>query len=519
MPIAPHRTPSVRIAFLRELHTTAQMQHPNLVRILDGGQAGTVLYMAMERLYGFNLEELVRRYGPLPFERAVQCLVQATQGLEYTHRKGLVLRDVKPANLFLALENAPPAGATLAELFNLNWTIKLLDLGLAVQMPRLVSSGTGQRAGTPLTIAPEQADNSGEIDIRADIYGLGASFYFLLTGQYPFAARTWEQLADCHRHAQPDPVEYTRPDVPPGLHQILERMLAKDPNCRFAGPAELLASLQPFYSGSGPFQAPPTPYPAITTIAPPKVSVQVTAPGVCYERARFHPQARWIELVRTPTLLVLHPRKEYRLCIAGRLLPEQLADALEPLRQMHTLVALELQGNPAPVDDPVLQRLGTFPALAELELRPSAAVTDAGIAHLGNLLTLRRLSLTGPSCWRVRDAALAELVGKLRYLETLDLSNTAAGLLTLPALGTLSYLEELSLRECELLTDGSLRQLLALKRLRRLDLSGCKTLTDAAALHLREMTGLQDLNLVSSGLTGMGIEQLRNWLKGCHIKW
>jgi len=182
----------------------------------------------------------VARDGPLPVNQAVEIIRQAALGLLHAWETGLVHRDMKPHNLMLT-----PQGV-----------VKILDFGLA----RL--GGTRERAseaagelavlGTPDYLAPEQAENAERADIRSDLYSLGCTLYFLLTGQAPFAGGTTFAKALAHRERQPQPLVQFRRDVPAGLEKVLERLLAKAPEDRYQTPREVAEALIPFQSGKAP---------------------------------------------------------------------------------------------------------------------------------------------------------------------------------------------------------------------------------------------------------------------------
>ena len=158
--------------FHREARALSQLRHPNIVGAYDVDHANKVHFLVMEYIDGGDLDVIVQRSGPMPYERAAHYIRQAAQGLQHAHECGLVHRDIKPGNLLV-----DRAG-----------TVKLLDLGLARIFHETTDDlTTGRDArtllGTVDYLAPEQALNSHDVDIRADIYGLGATFYFLLTGK------------------------------------------------------------------------------------------------------------------------------------------------------------------------------------------------------------------------------------------------------------------------------------------------------------------------------------------------
>jgi len=212
--------------FEREVQATAALNHPNTVQIYDYGHAddGT-FYYAMEYLHGLNLEELVRRHGPLPPGRAVHLLRQVCGALREAHGVGLIHRDIKPSNIIACQRGGMQDQA------------KLLDFGLvrahgdgkhAAQLTQ-----TGAVAGTPAYMSPEQADARLDLDGRSDIYSLGAVMYFLLTGQPPFVRPTAMRTLLAHLHDPVAPPNRLRSEVPDDVQCVVLRCLEKDPVRRF----------------------------------------------------------------------------------------------------------------------------------------------------------------------------------------------------------------------------------------------------------------------------------------------
>jgi serine/threonine protein kinase len=224
-----------RARFLLEMKAVGRLNHRNIVLAHDAG-VEDVPYLAMELLEGVDLHRLIKEHGPLSVADACACIRQAALGLQHAHEHHLVHRDLKPSNLLLT-----PAGV-----------VKILDLGLA----RLRSereevdplAPPPAAVGSIDYIAPEQLLHSDGVDIRADLYSLGCTLYYLLTGQPPFAG--WEQTLlqkqQGHLLAAPPDVRRQRGDVPAGLAAILLRLLAKVPADRPATPAEVVRLLEPF---------------------------------------------------------------------------------------------------------------------------------------------------------------------------------------------------------------------------------------------------------------------------------
>ncbi len=213
--------------FRREAEAAAQLFHPHVVTTYDACMDRGVLFLVMELLPGTDLHRRVREQGPLPLRVACEVARQAALGLHYIHERGLLHRDLKPSNLMLLDEHEPH--------------VKLLDLGLACLMGRRRSQ---RLQGSIDFLAPERgADPDGD-DIRSDLYSLGCTLYFLLTGVVPFAGDTWTEKLLRHRLDPVPDVRTLRPDVPAELAALLARLLAKEPGERPASAADLAAELQ-----------------------------------------------------------------------------------------------------------------------------------------------------------------------------------------------------------------------------------------------------------------------------------
>jgi serine/threonine-protein kinase len=227
--------PAAILRFEREVRTTAKLSQWNTVNIFDYGRTedGTFYYV-MEYLRGLNLAELVRRHGPLPPARAIHLLRQTCRALQEAHAAGLVHRDIKPANLF---------AARLGGVFDV---AKLLDFGLVKQTadnPHRRLSPTGTFSGSPLFMAPEQASSGPGSDARSDIYSLGATAYFLLTGKAPFDGRTLMEVMIAHARDPIIPLSQVCADIPSDLDQVVQQCLAKHPADRFADAVSLEQAL------------------------------------------------------------------------------------------------------------------------------------------------------------------------------------------------------------------------------------------------------------------------------------
>jgi serine/threonine protein kinase len=234
LPASCAADPELVARFHREAKAGAALDHPNVVRVYDFKRAGDVHFLAMEYVDGLDLHQLVERRGPLSAPRAAHYIRQAAAGLHAVHQASLVHRDIKPSNLLLSRSGI----------------VKILDLGLA-RFFHEEDDLTRQSAGAPVLgtadyLAPEQARDSHAVDIRADIYSLGATFYYLLSGQPPFPDGAVGQKLIAHQVKEPTPLRDLRPDVPAELAALVARMMAKDPADRYQTPAAVVEALAPW---------------------------------------------------------------------------------------------------------------------------------------------------------------------------------------------------------------------------------------------------------------------------------
>jgi serine/threonine protein kinase len=219
--------------FYREARAAAALDHPHIVRAHDVGKEEKLHYLVMDYVDGNSLEYIVRTHGPMDFRRAAHYVAQAATGLQFAHATGLVHRDIKPANLIL----------------DRTGTVKVLDMGVARFYQEDDEVLTKGPLGTADYLAPEQAIDSHNADLRADVYGLGGTFYFLLTGTAPFSeGKTVAQKIMLVQTQPPRPVEEFRKDVPPALIAVIDKMMAKKPDQRYQRAAEIVEALQPWTS-------------------------------------------------------------------------------------------------------------------------------------------------------------------------------------------------------------------------------------------------------------------------------
>jgi len=234
-PHAFETDPVARERFFREARAAGTLDHPNIVRIYDLCQDGKILFLVMEYVEGLSLQALVTRHGPLDVTAACHYARQVAFGLQHAHEMRFVHRDIKPANLILERTGL----------------VKILDLGLVRSEAEAANGLTKQLdnksiLGTADYVAPEQAVDSSMVDVRADIYSLGATLYFMLAGRPLFPEGRTAQKLVWQQIKEPVPVARLRPEVPPTLAAVVHRMLEKRPSDRFSTAAEVFEALAPF---------------------------------------------------------------------------------------------------------------------------------------------------------------------------------------------------------------------------------------------------------------------------------
>ena len=243
---------SMRDRFLREIRAVARLRHPNIVAAYHAFHGGDRLIFAMEYVEGLDLARLVKAKGPLPVDRACYFAHQAALALQHAHEEGMVHRDIKPGNLMLSHAKGRPI-------------IKILDFGLAKanreihaldhhepsdsapELPEEHLTLAGQLLGTPEFMAPEQIDNAPNADTRADIYSLGCTLYYLLSGRTPFPRTNVLAVMLAHRMMSATPLNELRADVPAELAAVVAKMMEKAPENRFQTPDEVAKALAPFF--------------------------------------------------------------------------------------------------------------------------------------------------------------------------------------------------------------------------------------------------------------------------------
>ena len=230
-------TPEAITNFMREIRTQAKLDHPNLVRAYDAGQEGKLHYFVTEYVAGTDLRRLIRSQGPLTMQQAASVIMQTARALDHAHARGLIHRDVKPGNILVTAEGVA----------------KLSDLGLAGCLsdndddPR-----AGKIVGTADYLAPEQIRNPHEIRAVSDIYSLGCTLYYAVTGKVPFPGGTPASKARRHLEEMPMHPRRFNSDVSEEFVDVIADMMEKDPEARIQSAAEVAMRLEPWASEAGP---------------------------------------------------------------------------------------------------------------------------------------------------------------------------------------------------------------------------------------------------------------------------
>ncbi|MCA9062785.1 MAG: protein kinase [Planctomycetaceae bacterium] len=239
--------PKAIVRFRNEVKAAARLSHANIVRAYDAEQEGNLHFLVMEYVDGINLAEFVRRRSRLQIDQACGVVRKVAQALQHAFQMGMVHRDIKPQNIMVTQDGRVCVlDFGLARLIHERETDVTENHNPGELMQRTASALTivGSVLGTPDYIAPEQVADAHLADTRADIYSLGCTFYFLLTGKPPFPEGTVLQKLMAHRDGSPAPVKSLRPDVPEPVAAIVQRMMARKPEDRFQTPAEVVAAIE-----------------------------------------------------------------------------------------------------------------------------------------------------------------------------------------------------------------------------------------------------------------------------------
>jgi serine/threonine protein kinase len=241
--LSMHRTVAIKILhqkwaddeefrkrFLLEARAAGKLSHPNIIQVFDVGKYQGLYYFSMEYIDGVTVDDLIRHDGPIALEKVIDITLQVCEALEYLSEQGIVHRDIKPANIMVMKDG----------------TVKLADFGFiqqAVVDRELMQEGT--TIGTPDYISPEQARGERDLDVRSDIYSLGASVYHMLAGKTMYTG-SCSTVMRAHLDVQPPDLKALRSDIPERLVEIVDKMTTKSPIDRYQSPDDVQKELEVF---------------------------------------------------------------------------------------------------------------------------------------------------------------------------------------------------------------------------------------------------------------------------------
>jgi serine/threonine-protein kinase len=221
-----------------EAHIAAKLSHNNIVQAIDVGSAGNIHYFVMEYVEGTNIKQELEAGKKYEEKEAVEIVLQIAQALQHANRRGLIHRDVKPANIILTKDGIA----------------KLADLGMARETDDAARTRAekGLTIGTPFYISPEQILARSDIDVRADMYSLGATFYHMVTGQPPYPEAKVDEVLEAHLKRELTPPDHLNTELSSGLGEVVEIMMAKDRKKRYRTPDDLIIDLECLLVGDPP---------------------------------------------------------------------------------------------------------------------------------------------------------------------------------------------------------------------------------------------------------------------------
>lgn len=494
--------------FHREVEVAAMLSHPNIVTAHDAEQADDVHFLVMEYIEGTDLADLVRLRGPLPVAEACDYVRQASLGLQYAFERGTVHRDIKPHNLMRAADGR----------------VKILDFGLArfASESGPVDGLTRENAmmGTPDYLPPEQAEDSHRADIRADIYSLGCTLYYLLAGRPPFAeVGTAMQKILAHMHEPARPLDEVRADVPAELGRVVERMMAKAPGQRLQTPGEVAAALAPFLTTTSECdQSTGSQQPSPPALSKPGDTLHLGEPASSSTDRRS---------LSGP--VSLDRRRQRGLAIMATALTLLMGGLWLALSRNHagddggspSSVALPTRRPLSPAD----QERAAAEWVYEVGGRTAVFVGD-DIKEIPRREDLPEQKFQIAAVYlrankHCNSYALANLEGLTR-LKYLSVSRSAVGDEGLKHLSGLTTLTVLALQEAQI-TDEGMKSLESLTHVTELYLGGNK-ITDDGVASLRWMTEMRQLQLDNTLVSDKGLTHLKDmkfvynlWLNGTQV--
>jgi serine/threonine-protein kinase len=216
--------------FYREIQVCKDLDHPNIVKVLDHGKEDDYVFMVMEYVSGKDLKKIIEEKGPIPVDWAVEIIKQVAYALSYANSKNIVHRDIKPQNIMITNDGK----------------VKLMDFGIARIGGLSTLTQTGVFMGTPQYASPEQLEGK-KVDIRSDIFSLGIVFYEILTGLLPYAEETTISLMLKRYQEELPDVRSINSNIPKGIAMIIKKMTARFPEFRYQTPEELIDDLNRGY--------------------------------------------------------------------------------------------------------------------------------------------------------------------------------------------------------------------------------------------------------------------------------
>jgi serine/threonine-protein kinase len=222
----------------REAHLAAKLSHNNIIAAIDVGSAGNIHYFVMEYVEGVTIKDELEAAKIYSEHEALEITLQMARAIQHAHKRGLIHRDVKPANIVLTADRVP----------------KLADIGMARETDdrALAQAERGMTIGTPFYMAPEQITGREDIDVRADIYALGATLYHMVTGQPPFPGNKVDDVLKAHLEQELTPPDHVNTSLSSGLGEVVEFMMAKKRRRRYRSPEDLIIDLECLLAGQPP---------------------------------------------------------------------------------------------------------------------------------------------------------------------------------------------------------------------------------------------------------------------------
>jgi tetratricopeptide (TPR) repeat protein len=393
--------PRLAERFRREAAAAIQLKHPNIVAAYALEQLGRAPALVMEYIDGTDLDRFVRQTGPLPVAVACELIRQAALGLQFSFEQGMVHRDVKPSNLMVTRDG----------------TVKVLDFGLAKMQSELAAdpglTSTGAFLGSVDYMAPEQADDPRRADIRADIYSLGCTLYFLLSGAPPFRGATFDVL-EAHHSNEPPHLNECRPDVSAELALLVAKLMAKNPSRRFQTPGKVARALVPFVKVTGTPPKSPGPFcrredrsvSPTTTADLTEDDLSGVSIAVEPRRKPWYPFRRGLAAAASVVLCVTAGWIVYRIFTTELVFEAEVPDIAVRVTQGDRLVALVLPTN--------RYRLPLDPGEYALGLTPP----DSKLRITREKVTLRRGDKLAVAVKRVQpDPLLADYLDLMQRLD------------------------------------------------------------------------------------------------------